>query len=337
MRKIISVFTAILTFFSFGFLNISPADEDCLLSCVIVSDTHIDEDHTLPWLPQRLLKNVLSDCSKSTERQDALVIVGDTTSHGVAGNWSLVEKCFGEYPDPADNILLAVGNHDTWSDNYENAISQYYKSSKAICGVERDKPYFSSDINGYKLIVMGSEGDSTGHPVISDAQLEWLDTELSEGTKQGNPVFVFNHEPLNGRHGLPITADAEEPVNPDPMDSAIGERSEEVEAILKKYDNVFFFSGHSHMGFCGEKTMESKGYASIEEEDGLVMVNLPSISCGNHHGETNRNCAGIVLEVYADKVVIRLRDFRFRTWIKSVALQDGKSCYEVPITSETLK
>ena len=308
--------------------RISPLFDDCLVSCVIAADTHIDEKHPQPWLPQFLLKRALSDSARARTAQDAFIIVGDTTSRGSRANWALTEACFRKYPSPARRILLGVGNHDSWNDDgYESAMAEYRRAVKTICGTVPDAPYFSVRLNGFRFIVMGSVGDEGDYPVIGAAQLAWLDGELSDGTKDGDPVFVFNHQSLNGRHGLPQSGSADPAPDVDPMDSGIGKESDAVEAVLKKYKNVFYFSGHSHMGFCGEKRLREKGYASIEEYDGMVLLNLPSNACGNHTGENNRNCVGFVLEVYRDKVVVRLRDFLLHDWFRKVPVQNGNPYY----------
>ncbi|MBQ7639166.1 MAG: metallophosphoesterase [Clostridia bacterium] len=309
--------------------KITPKYENCLLSCVIVSDMHIDKKHPMPWLPKWMLKRSLSDCENAAVRQDAFIGVGDTTSRGNAVNWEMTEDCFKKHPSPADHILLALGNHDTWNDNgYDDAINEYYRAMKIICGRDFTKQFFSQNIKGYKFIIMGSIGDVGDAPVIGEEQLLWLDKELCEGADGGKPVFVFNHQALNGRHGLPDSFSANPPKDVDPMEGGIGKESEAVEKLLKKHKNVFFFSGHSHMGFCSEQWKKQNGFSNFEEEDGLVMVNLPSLSCGNHSCEDNRNGDGIVMEVYSDKVLLRLRDFRTRKWMENLAISNGKPYFE---------
>jgi len=167
---------------------------------------HIDNKHPFPFYPKWLLKRALSDCQNAEIRQGAFIGVGDTTSRGNEINWSMAESCFKAYPSPAEYILLPLGNHDTWNDDhYDAAIKQYYTSMKNICGMELKKPYFSQEVRGYKIICMGSIGDVGDSPVIGEEQLKWLDEELKDGSKDGKPVFVINHQALNGRHGLPET------------------------------------------------------------------------------------------------------------------------------------
>ena len=83
------------------------------------------------------------------------------------------------------------------------------------------------------------------------------------------------------------------------------------------------------MGLCGEARKSAENYASFEQEDGVTLVNLPSLACGNHHGEDRSLGIGVVVEAYLDRVVIRPRNFLTRSWVKSVAMKDGEPYYEV--------
>lgn len=305
-----------------------PLYDGILLNCTIVSDTHIDIKHPTPWFPKRKLKQALRDSQKNKAPVDAFITVGDTTSRGSDINWKLAKECFAKY-NPAKKILLAVGNHDTWSDEgFEEAIERYFRNSAEICGVRREKTYFGENLNGYRLLFLGSEGDledCAAH--ISEEQLSWLRGELEAA--QGKPTFVFCHQSLNQKHGLPRTWDKVEKPR-EPHEGGLGPCSDAVEAVLKDFKNVFYFSGHSHMGLAGENLKQKEGYASIEQEGDLYLINLPSLACGNHHGEDQSMGVGIQLEVYADRVVLRPRNYAKRKFTK-VSMQNGNPYYEVKI------
>ena len=308
--------------------RMSPLYENIKLNCTIVSDTHIDEKHPFPWLPKWRLKQVLRDAKKSNVPVDALMTVGDTTSRGSTANWEMVKECFEKVPQCAEKIILPMGNHDGWNDDgYEAAMENYYKYYKTICGDELTKPYFSYIIKGYRFIYLGTDSSAGCEAQISDEQLEWFRDEIKADAESRKPVFVFCHQSLNQKHGLPVTWDKDEDYE-NLSDGGIGEKSEQIEAILKTCPNVYYFSGHSHMGLAGEKTFKEKGFASFEQEGNLTLINLPSLACGNHHGEIKSFCVGVQLEVYDDKVVIRPRSFKTRGWIKSVPLKNSKPYWE---------
>ncbi len=302
------------------------------LRLTIAADAHLDICHSTPRFPMDQLCYTLAD-TKALQA-DAVVLVGDITSHGIRENWDLARACFEEVPHCADHILLATGNHDFWcdaADEYASAYAAYTAACRDITGQTPDKPYFAATINGYRLLCLGNESDKGCDADISDSQLAWLETELTKATAAGKPAFVFCHQSLNGRHGLPRTWEEEEDPTLPPEEGGVGASSEKLEKILKSFPHVFYFSGHSHMGLCGEKTLAEQGYASFEEEDGLSLINLPSLACGNHCGELNAFATGVVLEVYEDRVVITPRDFAGQQNITAVPLRDGKPYYEVKL------
>ena len=308
--------------------SLKPLYNGIRLNALIVSDTHIDCKHPLPALPKYWLRSAAKDAEKSVHRMDAFITVGDTTSRGSEKNWQMVAQAL-KKRNPADRVIFAIGNHDCWNDDgFDAAIENFYKYSKSITGNKRETPYFSHIINGYHFVFLGTDSDSGCEAQFSDEQMAWFASEMEKAGKSGKPVFVFCHQSLNGRHGLPRTWDREEKPDRDPMEGGIGERSDEVAAILKKYKNVFYFSGHSHMGLCGENKAKTEGYSSFEYEDGVCLINLPSLACGNHHGEVDSMGIGVVLEVYEDRVVIRPRFTSTNRWNKSVMIKDGKPFLE---------
>lgn len=301
------------------------------LCATIVSDTHIDVRHPVKIVPMYLLMSALKGAKKS--RSDAFITVGDTTSAGTSANWALARTCFGKVPDAAGKIILTVGNHDGWNDddNYESAQAEYFSAYRDICKRKISTTYFSEVINGHYFICIGTDSDSGCAAAISDTQMEWFKAEMEKAGATAKPIFVFCHQSLNGRHGLPRTWDRREAPDRPLDEGGIGARSEEVAEILKKYKNVFYFSGHSHMGLCGEDTLKKEGYSTFENEDGVTLINLPSLSCGNHHGELQGLGIGLQLEIYDTKVVLRPKNYISGKWIKKINIKENRPYYEVKL------
>lgn len=299
------------------------------LCATIVSDTHIDVKHPIKILPMYHLIRALKDAEKNNA--DAFITVGDTTSSGSKINWELARKCFYKVPDAAKKIILTIGNHDGWNDNdnYDDAINEYFSAYKDICKREINTTYFSEIINGYYFICIGTDSDSGCEAKISDTQMDWFRNEMKKAGETNKPIFVFCHQSLNQRHGLPRTWDRHEDPNRPLTDGGIGDRSDEVAEILKSYKNVFYFSGHSHMGLCGEDMKKAEGYSTFEEEDGVTLINLPSLACGNHHGEIQKTGIGLQLEIYEDKVILRPKSFISGKYITKLNIKDKKPYYEV--------
>ena len=297
------------------------------LHLLIVADTHIDEKHPTPILPQRRLRCAIRDAQNAQTKVDAFVIVGDVTSRGSEINWEMTKSVFEKTGLPAERNLLAIGNHDTWSDEGgEKAIERYLAYTAAITGEKHDKTYFSTVINGVHLLFPASEGDCGCEATISDEQLAWFAAEMENASKSGFPILVFCHQPLNQTHGLPRTSCRDE-TDTDPMDGGLGVPSDRLREILERYDNVFYFSGHSHMGYAGEQRFAEEGYSSFETVGGLTLVNLPSLACGNHHGEQERFCLGLQLAVYDHEIYLIPRDVKNHCGVR-LMVQNEKPYYK---------
>lgn len=98
-----------------AFAPCKPLDtEECLLNFAAISDMHyesekFDEEDALY---SDITNNIyLYDFSQAKEKLDALVIAGDITEHGYVSQWDRAEKILTSQ-DVADEIILAMGNHD---------------------------------------------------------------------------------------------------------------------------------------------------------------------------------------------------------------------------------
>lgn len=309
-KKFIALMVGILTlginFFVGGY---QPKEAEPLLTFAAISDVHLTVDQARA----DMLALGLADMEGASHRLNALLFCGDNTDHGYRDQYNMLAQTMAKY-DPADEIILAEGNHDTWTaDDYDPARALFIEYSKRISGRDLTEAYFTTEINGYKFIVMASEYDHTD-AYFSDTQLAWLDAELAAAAVDGKPTFVVSHWPLNGTHGLTKVWTLEDT---DPGTGGIGDQSDAVEAILKKYDNVFFITGHLHNGFSTETTKKLDPiykYTSIESDGSFHSVNLPSYMYPATRG-SNFNAQGYVFEVYADKVIVRARNFAAGTWL----------------------
>lgn len=315
-KTIISFFISFITVFSMtGFFgntgnnvyDVKNAD-DVLLDFAVISDVHMTDE----YLRRMVLESGLDDMTNAVNKPDALVIAGDMTDDGIESDYENLSKAFSGY-DPAENILLALGNHDTWTDEndrYEPVKENFLKYSKEIADRDLTECYYSTEINGYTFIVMASEGTHVS-AYISPAQLEWLRAEMDKAAEKGLPVFVISHWPVAFTHGLPESFGEEDP---EPMDGSFGDQNAEVEAILKDYENVFLISGHIHNGLVNEERSELYGYTSVESYGSLHSVNLPSFMFPTSRGNF-MNGSGYSIEVYEKEVVIRARNFISGTWL----------------------
>ena len=312
IKSFVSVLMAMLNFFTsliFGNFtaDFKPIDSDeCRLNCSIISDIHMDKT----VLRSFMLEFGLNDMENADDEIDLLVCSGDLTDHGEKEEWDMLAKTFAKYT-PAKEIILAQGNHDTWTedDGYGLARDYFVSYSNEITGRNNEKEYFTTKVNGYTFIVLASEDDRTSM-LMSDEQLEWLADEMEKASKDGLPIFVICHWPVNQTHGLPETW-GDKDMEPD--DGGIGDQSAAVEKILKSYDNIFMINGHLHNGFSNADQLDLNKYTSVESDGSFHSVNLPSYMYMTARGRV-ANGTGYQLEVYDDRVEIRPRSFSAGVW-----------------------
>lgn len=309
-----SVLAVILSLLSIGFSGIfgdftadtKPLKEDCRLNFATISDVHMTEETAR----RDMLRFGLTDMEEFSSTLDALVLTGDLTDHGEEAEWEMLKEAFEPYT-PAENIILAQGNHDTWTedDKYDLARTLFIKYNKEIADREIENEYYSTKVNGYTFIVLASETDRTA-AYMSDKQLDWLRQEMETASKDGLPIFVICHWPINESHGLPTTWGDNEP---EPDDGGIGDQSAQVEEILKSYENVFMITGHIHSGFAKESQKNVYGYVSVESDGSFHSINLPQYMYLTLRGRI-ANGTGFVFEVYDNEVVLRARSFSAGVW-----------------------
>ena len=214
--------------------------------------------------------------------------------------------------DISDNNIMVLGNHDTWGGDRTGDYTKenFIKYSKEATGREIDNVYFTAEINGYPVIVLGSQSDHTG-PTFYQDQLDWFAEEMEKASEKGLPIFVFCHQPFNGTHGLPYNWELEK--DADPTEGGIGEHSDYILNICNQYKNVIFISGHVHAGL--SNTEDGTNYSSVEKVGNVTSVNLPSYEYFDvlRHGHMV-NGTGFVFEVYEGEILLRARNFATGTW-----------------------
>lgn len=289
--------------------NYSPKSEDILLNVALISDTHVDA--RLP-LGKFLVKKAFEDISENPIRNDAVVVSGDLTNYGdeksIVTFFEILTK-----NSNAESSIIAMGNHDIGhvSDlGFTNAQAKewFLKHHNNYLGTNFTKNYYSYDVKGYKFIVLCDDSiDNWDEFEIDDDQLRFLDAELKKASKSGLPSFVVCHEPVVGVNGQQKVW----------KDGAMNsESSDKVKAILEKYKNVFYISGHMHEGINGELTKKISGISCVETINGVNYISLPSYTLVNRNGFP-WNGLGMQMEVYSDCVVFRARSYLTSKWYQT--------------------
>lgn len=283
-QTIASFIVSILSVFSFlvpSGVEYTPKDEAAiLLNATVMSDLHAGP---LNPILQSNINKALRNASAAKGGNDALVLLGDNTMDGTEIQYATIFSALSLYNE-ADNLLVAIGNHDVWSGaGFHTEKEKFIKYYNTYSGSEIDNMYYYKVINGYYFIVLGTEADMGTNAFLSNTQISWLDGVLAEATAEGKPAFVFHHFPINRVH---------EP--------------ERLKTVLNSYANVFLFTGHMHHAL-GANSFTKAG-------DALYYIDVPGFN-GDEDNILNYLGHGFQIEAYAGEVIIRARDYCRGNWL----------------------
>lgn len=301
MSRILKIIAAVLAVFIFSssgeIASYEPLDRDNLkLNFTVISDGHIEGNNSQR---HKNYGEAFCDMAAAEEISKALVMVGDNTMNGQGIEEAMLYGLMNKY-NKIENVLMAVGNHEVCRDDtdFEKLEKRFIKYNNAFLEHKIDKLYHSQVIDGYHFIILATDRNSGVEQYISDEQFEWLDNELKTAAESGNPVFVFNHWPMN---------DTFSEVWPE---GHVGEQSERLYQFLTKYDNrVFLFTGHLHMGIF-------ENDYGIKEDGKITYINVPSFGSENDDGDADVQDTGMGLqvEVYDTQLIVRIRNFVTHQW-----------------------
>lgn len=298
----------------------AEAQGEKLITLDLVSDTHIGAKNASAYVSRSF---ATIDAEK--DEIDGVIVSGDLTQSGQDSQMTEVYSILRSYT--GSNLITANGNHD-----YGQGLQAGEMRSVAIrhrnefLNLDTQKDYYSTEIKGYKFVVMGSEGNLPNSASISNEQLAFIESEVQEGAQGGRPVFVICYWPMRNTHGERISW----PIIPGgALDSST---TKKLQSILSRFDNVFYISGHLHAGLNGRLSRRLFGACCVEQHNGISCINVPSLGKGNHLGLTAKG-TGMRLTVYSDKAVIEGRSFYNDQWLDNyvyeISLKDAKPAVSI--------
>lgn len=265
--------------------------ENILLNVAMIADTHSDSKYFDKR--SKMLRKIMCGISQTDSIPDAMIIAGDISNATDPKEYKSLERSIRTF-NKIENIIPAAGNHDVRaSDTYEEA-QKYFSDFAAFCGIQTDKTYYTTTVKGYRFIVLGSEGQLSLEPYISDEQVAWLEAQLIEAQKTEKPIFIICHQAMYNSNNVLYHPEAED-------NWGIGDNSDKIEAVIRKYVPsykcpVFFISGHLHRSF-NENSFDSNFC------DNLYCISLPSVA------KTDNGGLGVAIEVYPDCIFVRARNY----------------------------
>ena len=315
LSYIMLVIYTVISTFSAQYGIYRQAEPEVRLTVAMMSDTHIDAKELLVQNNFRMgMRNL-----KKVKNLDAVLFNGDLTNYGDEKSLKLFYDIVGKYCPP-EKVIVSYGNHDIGHTSdlgmtSEEARAQCLKYLNDFKGTSYDRIYYSTEVNGYKFITLCDEGEHWDECTITNKQLDFLDRELAEGTEGGKPVFVTCHWPMDGKNGEDTVSFHQDGTYADEND--VDGCQDKIMAVLEKYDNVFFISGHMHKGLDGKYNENKLGFSWAEtDENGVTYVSLPTYGLVNIYGVFWWG-TGSVLEVYDDHVTFKGISYRLGLEVRS--------------------
>jgi 3',5'-cyclic AMP phosphodiesterase CpdA len=269
-----------------------------LLKFQVITDTHVttEPEHT----HNRNLARALEDIKRQAPDSDGIMHAGDITDHGFPDEYAEFQRIWREHGDGLPVSYFASGNHDVALGHWPSRLKAYMDATKM------EGPYHDHWVKGYHFIFLGTEKGLELFADLSDEQLAWLDAKLSEGQDSGRPAFVFLHQPLKDTVAGSYEAQKWYGVTQD----------EELKAVLSKYPNAILFTGHTHWELGSQHTV-------FGGKDRMpMMINAASVAyLWTDEDKHKDGSQGLFVEVYADRVIIKGRDFAAGEWLDEYEFQ----------------
>ena len=302
-------------------------DGEKLYSFGLVSDIHLYPLAKVEWTPEEKFRNALAYFQKN----DCIMCIqcGDITQTGfyreinssTGVKYVLDKRQMLEYKRIREAYTMPTyglcGNHENYYGNYvadHPEELEYYMGKGAtaftISGAEStEKNVQISEVGNDVFILIGQSNSSH---VMSDSDFQWL-RETLEANKERR-CFVFVHAYIEEDSG--DAADVRE----NSIFTYWGDsKTSAFMNLLKQYDNVVLFHGHSHMKLSNQKLDENANYT---DRNGFKSVHVPSLGVPRDVDLVNKKSVddrkaseGYIVDVYDDCIVLNGRDFVKNEWI----------------------
>lgn len=286
-----------------------------------LSDTHQGTRYGSEDIPY----NHFVNAAKTLYQKGAIAIgiCGDFSYNNTESEYILHANAIKEiYKDAPDMpIFTTTGNHESkftgfsyeWYMQYARNVVDY-NSSLDYTNLGKDDLDYAVELpDGSVMLFLHQKyydyGKSTSR-LLDDDQLDWLGARLEEYKER--TVFLFFHTFMDEQVGDATSANNEYGL---PMISSSVEY-QKFDAYFKKYQNVVFFSGHSHWAFDSQLVTPKPGKTNhdknIDNKNGTyaTMVHIPACSTprvlvGSGEGRSE----GYIVRVYNDFIVLEGYEF----------------------------
>lgn len=295
--------------------RMTPPTTEPLYSFGLISDMHVHYNQYVAWQPIPKMNNALS----FFEEYGCVFCIacGDLTNTGfylrtdeaTAGTEYLDTQQFAKYKEICDGHTIPVyeicGNHES------------YYGMPITGNLELLETYTGNGVLSYTVtqgndlfILCGQPKDAW---VMSAEDYQWLKTTLEANADKR--CFVLVHSNIEEDSGDP--ADLRENSIFNTWVPGTTNLTSDFMELLRQYDNVILFHGHSHTKFQCQETDENANYT---ERNGFKSVHVPSLGTPRDLNlETGKTVddpeasQGYIVDVYEDCIVLNGMDFMTNT------------------------
>ncbi len=227
-------------------------------------------------------------------------------------------------------VFTVTGNHDIRNKFTKDNWREYMNSgaydeipAQGIINVSDNGLDFvyEESASGDIFIFLHQTSNNYGllfNALLENSQLDWLEAQLE--TNKDKSVYLFFHTFLNSAKGNPLmgTGNLQNDLGwhyllyytPGANDEA------RIRELLREYDNVTFFNGHSHWAYHMQELNPNLNI-SKNGEDGATFVHVSSVSSPRvtadyqvlWEGTDPTMSEGYLIEVYEDTLVLYGIDF----------------------------
>lgn len=264
----------------------------------VLSDVHIDGNgdgnNKDSGNSQADFQNALT--FYNNKNVDFITICGDVTYYGYDDDYTVYKQLINTY-SPNTPIKALRGNHECYANGSANYDSSNTKFQDNVAPL-----YYEYTFQNDKYLFLGMKSESSTNPYTTE-ELDWLAEKLE--TYRNQRVFLFTHyyvEPVGNVNGICTH-------------SSIA--NERFLNLIKRYRNVIYFNGHTHLAFY----LQKYGFNANIKERGANMchrVHIPScatprvtedglVGTGVKYAEGTE---GYFMEVYSNAIVLKGINFQ---------------------------
>ena len=253
---------------------------------------------------------------------------GDLSKSGEESAYQKFNRIASGYDFP---VYTCKGNHDCYPqyrlENWQKYINP------GVYGEDKKESVVTVADNGLDFVLCGAEtggdvfiflsqtGGYYGLPILrilSDAQLDWLQTQLE--TYKDRRVFLFFHTFLLAESGNPLMGEGNlltRSLSFYPLFYSFGAKDEKrFRSLMEEYKNVVFFNGHSHWAHDLQSINPNLNITDYNGETATMIhissVSSPRISSNTTllwTSDTMQRSEGYLVRVYDDYLVVTACDF----------------------------